>query len=1134
MKKVKFTHLLKTLLIASLIGLFGQSVSGQTSINAIGTAIPQNFNSGFSTDGATWTDGITLSDWYALGGDAAIPGTYVLNAGTAVNLGALCSFGNAPGSSERALGWIPTGSTSAISYYGWRLKNTSGVLIKNLKIEWRGQQWRRTPAGAKSLVLSYQTGSTMNSLTAGSWTTPASNSTFTSPNSGSALALDGNASGNYSDITTTLPVDLAAGQEIMIRWQDTRQGTTQQSLAIDNIVVTPLKNDQVITFTDNLTAKTFGDVSFQLNGSSNSGLTVSYSSDDTNVVTINGSTATIVGTGKANIIATQLGNSTYNPASPVSVPIWVKPKTPKIAVPTNIVSTSFDVNWTTNNGLNNSKTYYKIEIDTNPAFTTQDEIWTADNVYTTNTFDDGGFTYVHDTKYYYRIYAITDDNLWSDYSQASFIITGVNYQTYNIVATPTFTTAALSYSIGSFNWSNGDPAGRIVFMKEGTGAITLPSNNTTYTASTNWLSPGTQLGSSGYYCIYAGSGTSVSLTGLYPGRTYTVQAFEYQGQPGSEVYMTDVVGANNPITFVPWPTTTWTNSNGVATPENWNTAGRWDHDTIPTRNLHTAVLVYVDGNCQITAAAESNNLTIKAAHSSITPKLSVNTGQALNVVGLLTNSGAASALVIRSAVDVPNGTLTFGSGTPSGTVEMYTKSYMTSVPPSVHQNKWQFFGIPVNSVTVGNSFAGYPERVRKYYEPNITAVTAHPEIPDYGLWIPADTHESQIGESTTMTAGQSLVPIDGYEVVQPSSKTYSFSGVLNHGDFSKDLPKTSGADWSGFHIVANPFTAAIDISKLSFGSNLDAAVYLYNSGSRADWETNNGGHDYGVEGVDGILPGQYVASNLAFAGVLGTPQQIPSMQGFCVLSNGNTNNTFGMPYSSVMTNNTAQRAPRSIKSEKVGTRIDVIGANFADRMWIFTEPTCTHNFDNGFDGYKLSGSALTPQIYAMEADNDYQIDAVNDMNNTYLGFKVGLDTDLKLKFTHQNAESYYGSIFLVDLVANKTIDITVSGTEYTFSSVSNSATKRFKIITQTTGTTAPTDNTDKLKMFNSENAIYVQNNTGNTANYMLYNVSAKLMQRVSVDANSIKTISTIGLNSGVYIAKSETETVKVTQRFIIR
>jgi hypothetical protein len=70
--------------------------------------------------------------------------------------------------------------------------------------------------------------------------------------------------------------------------------------------------------------------------------------------------------------------------------------------------------------------------------------------------------------------------------------------------------------------TNGNGTNRAVFMKLGTGAITNPSNNTTYTANTNWSSKGTQLGSSGYYCIYNGTGNSVRVTNTTANTAYTV------------------------------------------------------------------------------------------------------------------------------------------------------------------------------------------------------------------------------------------------------------------------------------------------------------------------------------------------------------------------------------------------------------------------------------------------------------------------------------------------------------------------------------------------------------------------------------------------------------------------------------
>lgn len=74
------------------------------------------------------------------------------------------------------------------------------------------------------------------------------------------------------------------------------------------------KADQTITF-EELEDKTFGDDSFELVASA--GAEVSFTSSDENIVTISGSTATIVGAGTVEITASQAGNSNYNAASDV-------------------------------------------------------------------------------------------------------------------------------------------------------------------------------------------------------------------------------------------------------------------------------------------------------------------------------------------------------------------------------------------------------------------------------------------------------------------------------------------------------------------------------------------------------------------------------------------------------------------------------------------------------------------------------------------------------------------------------------------------------------------------------------------------------------------------------------------------
>jgi hypothetical protein len=132
-------------------------------------------------------------------------------------------------------------------------------------------------------------------------------------------------------------------------------------------------------------------------------------------------------------------------------------------------------------------------------------------------------------------------------------INAVNNNGYPFLWVPPYTQASsITFSNihpieMTISWTNGNGASRAVFVKEGTGAITNPSNNTSYSASTDWAAKGTQLGASGYYCVYNGTGNTVTITGLNTETQYTVQVFEYNGVASEEIYNVETA-TNNPMT----------------------------------------------------------------------------------------------------------------------------------------------------------------------------------------------------------------------------------------------------------------------------------------------------------------------------------------------------------------------------------------------------------------------------------------------------------------------------------------------------------------------------------------------------------------------------------------------------------
>jgi hypothetical protein len=97
---------------------------------------------------------------------------------------------------------------------------------------------------------------------------------------------------------------------------------TAKQLGNENYIAAPevqqeliiSKETQKITFAE-LESVTYGDVSFNLNATSTSGLPVTFSSSNTDVVAITGNSVTVVGAGETIITAKQEGNGEYEATS---------------------------------------------------------------------------------------------------------------------------------------------------------------------------------------------------------------------------------------------------------------------------------------------------------------------------------------------------------------------------------------------------------------------------------------------------------------------------------------------------------------------------------------------------------------------------------------------------------------------------------------------------------------------------------------------------------------------------------------------------------------------------------------------------------------------------------------------------
>jgi hypothetical protein len=499
-----------------------------------------------------------------------------------------------------------------------------------------------------------------------------------------------------------------------------------------------------------------------------------------------------------------------------------------------------------------------------------------------------------------------------------------------------------------------------------------------------------------------------------------------------------------------------------------------------------------------------HNLTIHAGS-----KLTIDTTRAVNVSNVVRNKATVNDLILLSNQNAANGSLIFHNVQDSAvnaTVQMYCKA---SKPSSY---KWQFIGIPLRSALVDDFSSG------SYVRQQNEAGTGSGYTSDK-LWI-------------QLVNGCQMTSFTAYEVTQVSPKTITFMGELENRNYSSGkLSITTGAQYPGQHLIGNPYTAAIDIKKIEFGSPrvevIDNTIYLYNTGSLSDWTT-------GGSGQAGESPGQYIGIPANLAGENNIPSQIPSMQAFLIVAVSNNDSAnIKIPYSSVgtMVKNADKQRVRATSS--TSTRINIKGSRFEDKMWIFTNENCTRGYENGWDAQKIQGSSYAPQLYSMEASGDYQVNTVDNINNTDIGFIPGEDSEYTLTFTNENLENQYTNLYLQDLVENRIIDITASGTQYTFTTQpSATPIKRFKIVTsagQTTGELKIT-NPQRIKIFNSGKIVFIDNQTSDKGTITICSSSGKVCLSSRISANKITSIETNAL-SGYYIAtvvtNSETATVKM-------
>lgn len=469
----------------------------------------------------------------------------------------------------------------------------------------------------------------------------------------------------------------------------------------------------------------------------------------------------------------------------------------------------------------------------------------------------------------------------------------------------------------------------------------------------------------------------------------------------------------------------------------------------------------------------------------------------LTVKSVMNNAGH-DGIAIQSSFGAPNASFLFYNDEQNpvqALVEFSTKGNETG-----GWYNWQFVGIPLSSLSKFDPVLS-GSYMRQFHEHTIG--TNSP-------WSPVD---------------QQLVPFKGYMITQAKPRKIVMRGNLVNNNLVHNMQFTNGATYAGLNLLANSYTAAVDIREIGFaGEDAVATVYLFNTGYNQGDQTS------------GDSPGQYLTVPQFTAGEGGLPRYISSMQGFFVKADG-PDATVSFDYSRVGVPNTVLMRTKSVEANQLSyLRFEVNGRHFSDKMWLFAHPECSPAFDNGWDGDKFFGDIRAPQLFARSDGRDYQINASNELHHQQIGFMKGDDDEVyQVKVVHELHGDYVPQqLWLKDLLTDELIDISESGVEFEFEARYNTPDLlRFRVITaQEQTASVNTPSAEKVSIRLQGNVLMLNNMTDEAVSLQVIDMNGNVNNSLKLHGFEARSITFVP-KSGVFLLHFFNQSANYVKKIVI-
>ena len=179
-----------------------------------------------------------------------------------------------------------------------------------------------------------------------------------------------------------------------------------------------------------------------------------------------------------------------------------------------------------------------------------------------------------------------------------------------------------------------------------------------------------------------------------------------------------------------------------------------------------------------------------------------------------------------------------------------------------------------------------------------------------------------------------------------------------------------------------------------------AAIYIFNSTSKSAYTSL-------ASNYETFTPGTAEDDDV-----------IPSMQSFSVFTNATGGSSVTLDYKKLVydpaiagvttdPNFAPRRSIRDDKPDKM--RLYINSENgYGDMLYLLERADFSEGFENGWDGPKLFGESVAPQLYAITPDGNMAINCIPTFEGQLLGFRKGTqDNFYTFMFEYEGENTWY-------------------------------------------------------------------------------------------------------------------------------